>query len=222
MKFLLAEDDDYLAKALTQGLSSRGYVVDAARSGKEAILALNDSEYDLLILDLGLPELDGSMVLRQLRERGATVPVIIITARDAVQDRIAGLDLGANDYLTKPFDFGELEARIRAVLRKNVWGNRMELCCGLLRFVLNTKEVFVDGQLFEFTPRESAVLEMLLTRAGRLVPKKTLVEHLASWEEAPSDNAMEIVIHRLRRKLCNAGVEISTVRGFGYLLRELE
>ncbi|MBI5174097.1 MAG: response regulator [Candidatus Melainabacteria bacterium] len=220
MRFLLAEDDDYLARALAQGLGSRGYAVDAARSGKEAIQALSDSEYDLLILDLGLPEVDGSQILRLLRERGSTLPVIIITARDAVQDRIAGLDLGANDYLTKPFDFGELEARIRAILRKNVWGNRMEIHCGLLRFVLNTKEVFVGGEVCEFTPRESAVLEMLLSRAGRLVPKKALVEHLASWEEAPSDNAMEIVIHRLRRKLCTAGVEISTVRGFGYLLRE--
>jgi two-component system OmpR family response regulator len=220
MRLLLAEDDAPLSEALRMGLESTGYVVDAVKSGTEASSALKLAVYDALILDLGLPEMDGSLVLKELRSAGNTVPVIIITARDAVADKIAGLDLGANDYLTKPFDFGELEARIRALLRKNVWGNRMEIIHGPIRFVTNTRELYINDERAEFTQREVAVLELLLKRAGKLVGKRLLVEHVSTWEEASSENAIEIVIHRLRRKLEAAQVKIRTVHGFGYLLEE--
>lgn len=220
MRILLAEDDEPLSEALRMGLESTGYVVDAVKSGTEASSALRLTVYDALILDLGLPEMDGSLVLKELRSAGNVVPVIIITARDAVSDKIAGLDLGANDYLTKPFDFGELEARIRALLRKNVWGNRMQIVHGPIRFVTNTRELYINDERAEFTQREVAVLELLLMRAGKLVGKRLLVEHVSTWEEAPSENAIEIVIHRLRRKLEAAQVKIRTVHGFGYLLEE--
>lgn len=220
MRLLLAEDDEPLAEALRMGLESKSYAVDTVTSGPAALSALHITAYDAFILDLGLPEMDGSLVLKELRASGNVVPVIIITARDAVADKIAGLDLGANDYLTKPFDFGELEARIRALLRKNVWGNRMEISHGPIKFVTNTRELFINDERAEFTQREVAVLELLLKRAGKLVGKRLLVEHVATWEEAPSENAIEIVIHRLRRKLEVAKVKIRTVHGFGYLLEE--
>lgn len=222
MRLLLAEDDEFFANALRLGLESKGYNVDAVRTGTEASSALKLSTYDILVLDLGLPEIDGSQVLKELRADGNPVPVIVVTARDAVSDRIAGLDLGANDYLTKPFDFGELEARIRALLRKNVWGNRMEIEHGPIRFVINTRELFINDELAEFTQREVAVLELLLKRAGKLVGKRLFVEHVATWEEEPSENAIEIVIHRLRRKLEGTQIKIRTIHGFGYLLENFE
>ncbi|MBI4533840.1 MAG: response regulator transcription factor [Candidatus Melainabacteria bacterium] len=222
MRILVAEDDEFLAGGLRLGLEQKGYAVDAVRSGMEAAIALREVGYDLLVLDLGLPGLDGVDVLKGLRREGQSLPVIVITARDSIEDRIQGLDLGANDYLTKPFDFRELEARIRALLRKNAWGNKMEIVHGPIRFLTNSREVVIDGKTAELTPREVAVLELLLQRVGRLVGKRQLMEQVAGWEEEPSENAIEIVIHRLRRKLEDADVCIRTVRGFGYMLEDLE
>lgn len=220
MRILVAEDDEFLSGALKMGLENVGYAVDQVATGSEAKHALQDIAYDLLILDLGLPGTDGTEVLKQLRNHGQSLPVIIITARDTIQDKIKGLDLGANDYLTKPFDFRELEARIRAVLRKNIWNNKLEVIHGPIRFVINTREVFLNDSPADVTPREVAVLELLLQRAGRLINKRQLIEQIANWDEEPSDNAIEIIIHRLRRKLEPTGVKISTIRGFGYMLNE--
>lgn len=222
MRILLAEDDDFLAGGLRLGLGQKGYAVDTVRSGVEAATALREVRYDLLVLDLGLPGRDGIEVLTGLRLEGQTLPVLIITARDSIEDRIHGLDAGANDYVTKPFDFREFEARIRALLRKTAWGNRTEIVHGPIRFLTNSREVLIDGITAELTPREVAILELLLQRAGRLVNKRQLVEQVAGWEEEPSENAIEIVIHRLRRKLEGAGIRIRTVRGFGYMLEDLE
>lgn len=202
------------------GLENVGYAVDQVSTGMEAKHALQDISYDLLLLDLGLPGIDGTEILRQIRNSGQCLPVIIITARDTIQDKIKGLDLGANDYLTKPFDFRELEARIRAVLRKNIWNNKLEVIHGPIKFVINTREVFLNDAPADLTPREVAVLELLLQKTGRLINKRQLIEQIANWDEEPSDNAIEIIIHRLRRKLEPAGIKISTIRGFGYMLNE--
>ena len=220
MRILVAEDDQLMQGALRLGLENSGYSVDIIDNGNAAASALIDVDYDLLLLDLGLPGMDGTEVLRQVRKSGRSLPIIVITARDTIEDKIEGLDLGANDYITKPFDFRELDARIRAFLRKETFGNKMEIEHGPIRFVTTSREVFVNDVPAELTPREVAVLELLLQKAGRMVRKRQMVEHVGSWDEEPSDNAMEIVVHRLRRKLETSGVKISTVRGFGYMLDE--
>ncbi|MDP3508908.1 MAG: response regulator [Candidatus Melainabacteria bacterium] len=218
MRILVAEDDQLLQGALRLGLENSGYSVDIIDNGVAAAAALLDVDYDLLLLDLGLPGMDGTEILRQTRKNGRSLPIIVITARDTIEDKIEGLDLGANDYITKPFDFRELDARIRAFLRKETFGNRMEIVHGPIRFVINSREVFINEVAAELTPREVAVLELLLQKAGRMVRKSQMIEHVATWDEEPSDNAIEIVVHRLRRKLELGGIRISTIRGFGYML----
>ncbi|MBY0357886.1 MAG: response regulator [Candidatus Obscuribacterales bacterium] len=220
MRVLVVEDDLFLQEALKLGLENAGYAVDAVANASEAKASLREISYDLLLLDLGLPDTDGVEVLKALRKEEQSLPVIIITARDSVEDKISGLDCGANDYISKPFDFRELEARIRALLRKHIWSNKIELVHGPVRFITNSREVLIAGVPAELTPREVAVLELLLQKTGRLVRKRQLIEQIANWEEEPSDNAIEIIIHRLRRKLEPAAVRISTVRGFGYMLEE--
>jgi two-component system OmpR family response regulator len=220
MRILVAEDDQLMQGALRLGLENSGYAVDVIDNGTAAASALIDVDYDLLLLDLGLPGLDGTEVLRQVRKSGRSLPIIVITARDTIEDKIEGLDLGANDYITKPFDFRELDARIRAFLRKDTFGNKMEIVHGPIRFVTTSREVFINDVAAELTPREVAVLELLLQKVGRMVRKRQMVEHVGTWDEEPSDNAMEIVVHRLRRKLEACGIKISTVRGFGYMLDE--
>lgn len=218
MRILVAEDDEYLQSALKLGLQKAGYAVDTVGSGTEATIALREVAYDMLVLDLGLPGRDGTEVLSTLRREGQDLPVIIITARDTVDDKIIGLDLGANDYITKPFDIRELDARIRALVRKTVWGNKVEITHGAIRFSPKSREVFVNDKHSDLTPREVAVLEVLLQKVGRLVNKRTLVEQVSNWDEEPSDNAIEIVIHKVRKKLEPFGIRIRTVRGFGYML----
>jgi len=220
MRILVAEDDQLLQGALRLGLENSGYSVDVIDNGVAAASALFDVDYDLLLLDLGLPGMDGTDVLRQVRKSGRSLPIIVITARDTIEDKIEGLDLGANDYITKPFDFRELDARIRASLRKDTFGNKMEILHGPIRFVINSREVFINDVAAELTPREVAVLELLLQKAGRMVRKRQMIEHVSTWDEEPSDNAIEIVVHRLRRKVESSGITISTVRGFGYMLEE--
>lgn len=222
MRILVAEDDEFLLSALCLGLRRSGYFVDEAKTGQEASSALWAASYDLVLLDLGLPGVDGVEIIRQLRASGARVPIIVITARDGVEDRILGLDLGANDYVVKPFDFRELQARIRAALRKTHWDNEVEVSCGAICFNATTRQVSVGGAVIELTPREVSVLELLLSRAGRVVQKRQIIEQMSEWETEVSDNALEIVIHRLRRKLRTAKVTIRTVRGFGYVLEEAQ
>lgn len=218
MRVLLAEDDEYLLSALTHALKHKDYTVDGVRSGTEANAALMGAPYDLVLLDLGLPGMDGTEVLSELRKRGEDMPVIVITARDQVEDRINGLDIGANDYLVKPFDFRELEARMRAVLRKSHWRNQLELEFGSLKLNTNSGKLQLGEQDLDLTPKESNILQSLMSKAGQVVSKRHLIEQVSDWKDESSENAVEIVVHRLRKKLEAADVVINTVRGFGYVL----
>lgn len=221
MRILLAEDDDFLAGGIELALTNAGYTVERAGTGTDAEHMLHVHEFDLLLLDLGLPHLDGMDVLRQLRSSGKTLPVIILTARDALEDRILGLDSGANDYLTKPFELAELLARVRAMTRKQLWGNSLEYVHGPLRFDTGSRRVTVSGEVIDLSARELAILELLLQRAPRVVNKDQIAEHLPSWDADISHNAIEIVIHRLRKKLERDGFSIRTARGLGYLIDKI-
>lgn len=220
VKILLAEDDTYLSTAITDALTHGGYRVDHVTTATEARGALASTPYDLFLLDLGLPDQDGTELLKQIRGEGLVIPVIILTARDTIEDKVSGLDQGANDYITKPFDFRELESRIRALLRKALWGNAPKATVGRLSFHYESKEAFLDDKLVKLTPGELSALELLLRRAGHVVGKSELIDYLSSWDESASENAIEIIIHRLRRKLQPGGVRIETVRGLGYTLEK--
>jgi two-component system, OmpR family, response regulator len=220
MKVLLAEDDEYLLSGLVLALRHRGYMVEEVRTGPEALSALLTATFDLVLLDLGLPGLDGTEVLSELRSRGQDMPVIVITARDSVEDKIHGLDLGANDYLVKPFDFRELEARMRAALRKNNWRNKLEIEFGSLRLNTNSGQLLLHNEQMDLTPKEAVVLKTLMAKAGRVVSKRQIMDHVSDWMDESSENVVEIVVHRLRKKLESADVAITTVRGFGYVLEE--
>lgn len=220
MRILLAEDDNYLCDAINRALVSGGYLVDTVSSGNEANQAAKLCSYDLIILDLGLPGMDGLDVLKTLRNRGQAVPVLILTARDSIEDRVKGLDLGANDYLTKPFDLTELEARVRALLRKERWGNRTLVKHGSLEFDTVNRSLTIKGELVELSARELALLELLLQRAGMVVTKAQLSEQMSSWKIDTTDNAIEIVVHRLRKKLENTDLSLRTLRGLGYLVEK--
>ena len=220
MRILLAEDDMYLSDAIALALQEGGYVLDRVNRGDDADSALRIGTYDLVILDLGLPGLDGLEVLKLLRGRGQVLPVLILTARDSLPDRVAGLDSGANDYLTKPFDLPELEARIRALIRKDRWGNRNIIKHGSLEFDTVARLLTDNNELVELSARETAALEILLQRSGMIVTKEQLSEHLSTWEIEVTHNAIEIIIHRLRKKLENSDLSLRTIRGLGYLVEK--
>lgn len=218
MKILLVEDDLFLANGLSLVLEESGYIVDVVNSGAEVEAAVYAHDFDLIILDLGLPVVDGLEVLKQLRARGELVPVLILTARDGIEDRVTGLDLGANDYITKPFHLPELEARIRALLRKDKWANRTEVIFGDLKFNTVSRTVTIDGASIDFSPRELAVLETLVRFCESTVSKDRIANLLSSFDEDVSYNAVGIIIHRLRRKLEPLGINVRALRGLGYRL----
>lgn len=219
MRILLAEDDRIIADGLCRSLRQTGYAIDCAQNGIDADTALMTSTYDLVILDLGLPKLSGLDVLRRLRGRNAKVPVLILTALDGINDRVKGLDLGADDYMAKPFELPELEARVRALTRRSS-GTTPTIQCGALSFNQTERSAQLNGDLLELSARELGLLEVLLARAGRLVSKDQLVDHLCGWGEEVSHNAIEVYVHRLRKKLETGGVRIATVRGLGYCLEK--
>lgn len=218
MRILIVEDDAILADSLTRSLRQAGYAADCANNGEQADHVLSGEGYDVVILDLGLPGMDGLEVLRRLRGRKSRVPVLILTARDALDDRVRGLDLGADDYMIKPFDPPELEARIRAQLRRGQTGSSGELRVGELSFDVATRCARIGPHILELSPRELSLLEVLMRRAGKVVGKEQLLEHLYTWDEEATSNAIEVLMHRLRRKLGQHGIAIRTVRGLGYLL----
>lgn len=217
MRILIAEDDTIIADGLSRSLRRGGYAVDCAYTGADADTALMTSSYDLLILDLGLPKLPGLEVLKRLRARNSQLPVLILTALDGTGDRVKGLDLGADDYMVKPFELAELEARVRALTRRSA-GTAPVMQFGQLTYDQVGRVAQINGLVLDLSARELGLLEILLSRAGRLVSKDQLVDHLCGWGEEVSHNAIEVYVHRLRKKLEAGGVRIVTVRGLGYCL----
>jgi len=221
MHILIAEDDEVLADGLCQSMRQQGYAVDYVSDGQEADHILRGTQpFDLVILDLGLPRLDGFSVLRNMRERNRRIPVIILTARDGVGDRVKGLDLGADDYLVKPFNLAELEARVRALIRRGQCGVNPVYACGTMTFDSVGRRAAINGEPLELTTRELSVLEALMSRIGWVVSKEQLLERLYSYAEEASGNAIEVYIHRLRKKIERAGVTIRTIRGLGYIIEK--
>ena len=213
------EDDTVLADGLTHVLGQSGYSVTGATSGAYAESALLTQSFDLVILDLGLPDMEGCELLRRLRARKNPVPVLVLTARDALDDRVKGLQWGADDYMIKPFDLRELEARIHALIRRR-YGGFGDLKVGRLMLDALNRQVLVDDVPIILSAREYGVLETLLIHAGRVVSKDRIAQRLSAGNEELGDNAIEVYIHRLRKRMEAFGVKIRTVRGLGYLLEK--
>ncbi|WP_312172904.1 response regulator [Stutzerimonas kunmingensis] len=222
MRILLVEDHPQLAESVAQALRAAGWTVDLLNDGVAADLALSTEDYALAILDVGLPRLDGFQVLARLRERGKTLPVLMLTARGEVTDRVHGLNLGADDYLAKPFELSELEARVKALLRRSVAAGERQQRCGALIYDLDARRFSLNEQPLSLTSREQAVLEALIARPGRVMSKDQLAAQVFGLDEDASADAIEIYIHRLRKKLEGQPVRIVTFRGLGYLLEALD
>ncbi len=218
MKLLIVEDDALLLAGLVQALTSEGYAVDSATRGAEACALLQSGQYSLIVLDLGLPDRDGGQLLRQWRKENIDLPVLILTARDALEDRVEGLDAGADDYLVKPFALAELKARVRALIRRYQGHSDNLLQHGDLSLNLSSQQVCLDARPVEITPKEFALLTRLLMRVGQTVHRETLQQDLYSWQDDTGSNTLEVHIHNLRRKLGKD--RIKTVRGVGYRLEE--
>jgi two-component system OmpR family response regulator len=218
MRVLVIEDDTTLGHALQEFLVEQGYAVDWLQDGEHARGAVAGQSYDLLLLDLNLPGRSGLDILRQLRSDGHQVPVLILTALDGVEDRVAGLDAGADDYVTKPFELAELAARVRAFGRRRAGQAQPFIEAGPLQFDTVGREVRVHGQRLALSVRELSVLEMLMARMGRVVTKTQIVNSLSAWDADFSENAVEVYVYRLRKRLEGTGAAIQTIRGFGYLL----
>lgn len=218
MNLLLIEDDPVLANGLMHTLQSANFIVTHEANGKRADQLLTMQQYDLVILDLGLPDMDGSEVLYRLRQRGSNVPVLVLTARNTLSDRVRGLDFGADDYLAKPFDLRELEARIRALLRRAQSVSSVQLQVGELCLDTEGQCAVLQGEPVELLARELSVLKVLMQHAGRVVSKESLCEQISTAGDEVSVNAVEVYVHRLRKKIEPGGIAIRTLRGLGYLL----
>lgn len=218
MKILLVEDDPTLGEAVVLAVQQAGFTVDWTRDGIQAETALTGYAYDAVLLDLGLPRREGLEVLRNLRKRGAILPVMILTARDTVEERVKGLNAGADDYLLKPFALDELLARLRALLRRTHGVADTCIRMGRLSFDSIKRQASVGETPLVLSAREIQVLELLLSHAGRVMAKESIADRLTGWDEGVGDNAVEVYVHRLRRKLAGSEVMIRTLRGLGYLL----
>jgi DNA-binding response OmpR family regulator len=218
MNILLVEDDVDMSKALARALERRGFGVTACFDGATALRNIKDGANDLVILDLNIPGLDGLHLLQRLRSQGNETPVIVLTARGAVGDRVAGLNAGADDYLAKPFDLEELEARIRALLRRR-GGDESVQKCGELRYERSSGAFYHGDDPLEFTPREQTLLKALMARPGHAVTKERLFQLVFPTDENAQIEAVEVIVHRIRKKLTDTRTEIMTLRGLGYLLR---
>ena len=219
MRVLVVEDDHVVGDAVQRALSREGYAADRVDSAERAKAALHTETFDLAIVDIGLPREDGLQLVRELRRRGRNLPILMLTARDGLQDRVNALDLGADDYLTKPFQLAELLARCRALVRRANGVASTELVFGTLRLDLAHKEGSVNGTPLALTRREWSVLECLVLNAGRVVSKEKLLSAVASWNDELTPNAVEVYVSRLRTKLGDAAF-IRVIRGLGYRLDE--
>ncbi len=217
MHVLLVEDDVVLADGVARILRGHGIVVDVVNNGDDADRALQSREVSVAVLDIGLPGIDGFEVVRRLRARGSSLPVLLLTARDDVQDRVRGLETGADDYLVKPFAAPELVARLKALVRRSN-PRPAELQLGGLQLDPFARRATVDGQTIELSAREWAVLEYLMQHASRVVSKQQIIDAILPWGEEVTLNAVEVYVSRIRSKIAQAGIAIKTIRGFGYML----
>jgi two-component system OmpR family response regulator len=218
MRILLVEDDSALCLGVSRAFEREGWRVDVLADGQQAMAEGLAVPYDLAVLDLGLPRRDGMDVLRHWRSRGARLPVLLLTARDDLSDRVQGLDAGADDYLVKPFDVPELVARVRALKRRADGRVDEVLTVGDLTLDVAHRELTHRGERVRMSPREIALTQLLMQRAGRVVPKESIISTLSSWESDFSENSVEVYVHRLRKRFAELGVVIKTVRGFGYVM----
>ena len=218
MRILIVEDDLILADGLKSSLTQSGYAVDLMTSGTDADGVLAYQTFDLVLLDLDLPTLSGFEVLKRLRVRGNKTPVLILTANDDIDNRVKGLDLGADDYLSKPFNLAELEARVRALIRRGQAGGSAIISVGKLQLDTTSRAATYNSASLNLSARELAVLEILMLKAGKLVNKEQMLEKLCNFDEDISDNALEVYLHRVRKKLEHSDISIRTIRGLGYLL----
>jgi len=219
MHVLLVEDDLVLADGISRILTGHGMVVDVVHNGLEADHALTSHAVSVIVLDIGLPGIDGFEVVRRLRSRGDTIPVLLLTARDDVQDRVRGLELGADDYLVKPFAAPELVARLKALVRRSN-PRPPEMQIGGLQLDAFSRRASIDGQTIELSAREWAVLEYLMQQASRVVSKQQIIDAILPWGEEVTLNAVEVYVSRIRTKIASAGIAIKTIRGFGYMLEQ--
>lgn len=222
MRVLLVEDDRALSLGIQHALEREGWRVDALADGDLAASVGQENQHDMAVLDVGLPGRSGMEVLRTWRAKGVRMPVLLLTARDHLQDRVSGLDAGADDYLTKPFDLPELLARLRALRRRAAGRLEERLTLGALELDLADRELRFNGERVPMSPRELALTELLLQKAGRVVTKESIVARLSSWEADFSENSVEVYVHRLRKRFTPLGVAIKTVRGFGYVMETAE
>jgi len=220
MRILLIEDDPTLLDGLTHAFSASGYAVDIVSDGIKACELLNYQSYDAILLDIGLPSLDGFEVLKRMRAKGNTTPVLILTAYEDVKNRVKGLDLGADDFLGKPFELAELQARVRALVRRGISGGTAKINFAGLEFCTSSRECNIHGQNLSLSQRESVLLELLMLKANKVVSKAKIFEHLYNFNDSLTENAIEANISRLRKKLNHFNIEIKTIRGLGYLLSE--
>lgn len=222
MRILLVEDDTHLGESTARALRSQQWFVDWIKNGDSVLNMIGMTSYDAVILDVGLPGIDGFEVLHSLRSQNNSLPVLMLTARDTIDDRVYGFQLGADDYLIKPFALKELIARILAITRRFHTRQNNEIIFGILRIDLTAKRAYLSNKPLELLPREWAVLVYILNNLGKVVSKEQILEAITDWDEAPSSNAIEVYISRLRTKLSPAGISIRTIRGFGYLIEEAE
>lgn len=221
MHILLVEDDPALAESTSRALRSQGWEVDHTARGEPVALSVKQDPYDLVILDIGLTGIDGFETLRRIREQGSELPVLMLTARDAIEDRVRGLEGGADDYLVKPFALAELIARVKVLTRRHQARLGDKLVMGGLTMDLTAKRAYVGEAPVELSAREWSVLEFLLARVGRVVSKEQILQSIVGWDDTLSENAVEVYVSRLRPKIERAGLRIRAVRGFGYLLEEV-
>lgn len=222
MRILLVEDNERLADAISENLTAAGFTINHVARGEDALAVTADQQYDAIVLDLGLPDIDGMDVLKALRDKKNAVPVLMLTARDQLSDKIEGLNKGADDYMVKPFETDELIARLNALLRRPAQAVSEIITAGNLSFNTTNRQAMARDKILELSKRETDLLEQLLRSLGKIVSKKSIEMRLYSYDDKGSVNSVEVLVHRLRKKLesYDAGIDIHTLRGIGYMIMD--